>query len=375
MCKKTNMSKRLLLTIATVLAIAMQSSAQMVLKMPKWEKFVRINADGVNLRKAPGANSPKLYSRGFDWSLEFSWTPRSEFEPYHLEAGAILPVLKESAEWYCLYLTHAWYGNFYDAYEVYVMKRYCTEVTPASFGAQDVIKTEGEMVKGPTGYVVGVYCLGSPSRAPWCRIGHKAGKYIVMADYVGAMEFAQKFVRQGESVMDQEFQIGKVRESDINSFVRSQQAPTIFDVWVKFAEEDWPRMYVFDASKYKHPIAVYTVTPATTSAQNTENETVYDQADQMPSFPGGASGLNSWLSENIHYPAAAKANKVQGRVIVTFVVERDGSISNAKVARSVDPALDREAIRVVSAMPTWNPGRKNGEPVRVKYTVPITFRL
>ena len=70
-----------------------------------------------------------------------------------------------------------------------------------------------------------------------------------------------------------------------------------------------------------------------------------------------------------------QANKVQGRVIVTFVVERDGSISNAKVARSVDPALDREAVRGVSAMPNWNPGRKSGEPVRVKYTVPITFRL
>lgn len=374
MIKKTNLSKRILLTIVTVLA-TMQVSAQMVLKMPKWDKFVRINTEGVNLRKTPSSSSPKLYSKGDDWYLEYSWKPQSEFKPHRLKAGAILPVLKENAEWYCLYLDYASYGLLNDAYEVYIMKRFCTEVTPTNFDAQDVIKTEGEMVKGPTGYVVGVYYLGSPSRAPWCRIGHKVGKYIVMADYDGAMEFAQKFVTQGESVLDQEFHINKVMESDINSFVRSQHAPTIFDVWIKFAENEWPMKYVFDASQYKYPTEAYIVRTAKVSTQNTDDETVHDVVEQMPSFPGGMAALMSWLSGNIQYPQTALMNKISGRVVVSFVVNKDGSISDAKIVKSMDPALDKEAIRVVSSMPNWIPGRQKGKPVRVKYTLPITFRL
>ena len=102
---------------------------------------------------------------------------------------------------------------------------------------------------------------------------------------------------------------------------------------------------------------------------------VFDVVEEMPSFPGGQGALMQYLASNIKYPVVAQENGVQGRVIVSFVVERDGSISDVKVARSVDPSLDREAQRVVKSMPRWSPGKQNGSTVRVKYTVPVVFRL
>ena len=104
-------------------------------------------------------------------------------------------------------------------------------------------------------------------------------------------------------------------------------------------------------------------------------ERTFDIVEQMPSFPGGTNKLMDYLNKNIRYPEALAESCVQGRVICTFVVEKDGSISDVKVAKSVDPLLDEEAVRLVSSMPKWNPGRQNGVTVRVKYTVPVTFRL
>jgi protein TonB len=107
-----------------------------------------------------------------------------------------------------------------------------------------------------------------------------------------------------------------------------------------------------------------------------EEETkVFEVVEQMPEFPGGAAALMKWLSDNIKYPSIAEENGIQGRVICTFVVERDGSVSDVQVARSIDPSLDKEAMRVLKKMPKWIPGRQNGAAVRVKYTVPVTFKL
>ena len=107
-----------------------------------------------------------------------------------------------------------------------------------------------------------------------------------------------------------------------------------------------------------------------------EEETkVFDVVEQMPSFPGGPSALMQYLNSNIKYPVVAEENGVQGRVVCTFVVEKDGSITDVRVVKSVDPSLDKEAMRVVKSMPKWIPGKQNGSAVRVKYTVPVTFRL
>lgn len=109
--------------------------------------------------------------------------------------------------------------------------------------------------------------------------------------------------------------------------------------------------------------------------QKVEDNKVYDVVEQQPSFPGGQGAMLSWLSQNIRYPVAAQRNGVHGRVLVSFVVEKNGSVSDVRVLRSADPSLDNEAVRVVRAMPRWSPGKQNGQPVRVKYTLPVTFKL
>ena len=106
-----------------------------------------------------------------------------------------------------------------------------------------------------------------------------------------------------------------------------------------------------------------------------EENKVFDVVEQMPSFPGGMAALMAYLQKSIKYPPVAEENGIQGRVVCTFVVERDGSVTDVRVAKSVDPSLDKEAVRVVSAMPRWIPGKQNGQSVRVKYTLPVTFRL
>ena len=117
----------------------------------------------------------------------------------------------------------------------------------------------------------------------------------------------------------------------------------------------------------------------TVSAQKTvvaeKNQQVFDVVEQMPEYPGGMSAFLDYLMQSVKYPEDAEKQKIEGRVIATFVVETDGSISNVEVARPVFPSLDAEAVRVLSAMPNWTPGKQSGKLVRVKYTVPINFNL
>jgi len=95
----------------------------------------------------------------------------------------------------------------------------------------------------------------------------------------------------------------------------------------------------------------------------------------MPEFPGGETALQKYLRSSVKYPTIAMENGIQGKVYVGFVVERNGTISNVRIARGVDVSLDREAMRVVRLMPKWIPGKQNGEPVRVSFTAPINFVL
>ena len=111
------------------------------------------------------------------------------------------------------------------------------------------------------------------------------------------------------------------------------------------------------------------------SAQESPADDAFDVVEQMPMYPGGPKALIEFLNNNVHYPAEAEKAGIQGRVIATFVVEKDGSISQPTVVKSVNPLLDAEAIRVISAMPNWIPGKQNGKVVRVKYTVPLSFNL
>ena len=105
------------------------------------------------------------------------------------------------------------------------------------------------------------------------------------------------------------------------------------------------------------------------------NQKVYESVDQMPEYPGGMQAMVEFLQTNMNYPEDAAKQKVEGRVMVQFVVETDGSISDVHVARQLFPSLDAEAVRVVNAMPKWTPGKEKGRVVRVKYNLPIVFRM
>ena len=106
-----------------------------------------------------------------------------------------------------------------------------------------------------------------------------------------------------------------------------------------------------------------------------EEEKTFTTVEQMPTFPGGDGALMSYLARNIRYPSVAEENGIQGRVVIQFVVGKDGSISGASVIKGIDPSLDKEALRVINSMPKWIPGRQNGSNVKVRFTLPVTFRL
>lgn len=116
-------------------------------------------------------------------------------------------------------------------------------------------------------------------------------------------------------------------------------------------------------------------TPVEVEEEEVDEQQIFTVVEEMPSFPGGMGECMKFLSKNINYPSISQENGVQGRVIVQFVVNTDGSIVEPVVMRGVDPYLDKEALRVIKMMPKWSPGKQRGKPVRVKYTVPVMFRL
>ena len=123
------------------------------------------------------------------------------------------------------------------------------------------------------------------------------------------------------------------------------------------------------------PVTVKKEEPQVEVEEAEDEQTIFQVVENQPEFPGGQSALMQYLSKNIKYPTISQENGVQGRVVVQFVVNKDGSIVDPVVARSVDPYLDKEAIRVVSTIPKWKPGMQRGKPVRVRYTLPVAFKL
>lgn len=113
----------------------------------------------------------------------------------------------------------------------------------------------------------------------------------------------------------------------------------------------------------------------TSTAQTKKNDMVFDVVEVMPQFPGGQIAMLQYIMKNIKYPEQAMKEGIQGRVAVSFIVEKDGSISNVRPIHSVHPLLNKEAVRVVKSMPKWSPGKQNGKPVRVRFNVPVMFKL
>lgn len=124
----------------------------------------------------------------------------------------------------------------------------------------------------------------------------------------------------------------------------------------------------------KRQEVAYTPPPPPKKVEEATEE-IFVVVEKQPEFPGGLTAMMKFLNDNIRYPVIAQENGIQGRVTCNFVVERDGSITDVQISRGVDPSLDKEAIRVIQSMPKWKPGEQRGKPVRVRFTLPVVFRL
>ena len=152
--------------------------------------------------------------------------------------------------------------------------------------------------------------------------------------------------------------------------------PAVQEVEVLNVVEDNVETESIEVTSEETEQEVVIAAPVEAPEEEEEEEVVFVVVEKMPEFPGGQQALFKYLSENVKYPVIAQENGIQGRVICQFVVNRDGSIVDVEVVRSGgDPSLDKEAIRVIKSMPKWKPGQQRGKPVRVKYTVPVNFKL
>jgi len=162
----------------------------------------------------------------------------------------------------------------------------------------------------------------------------------------------------------------------------------IKDIKDKFEEPEQVKNGVISDDSLAHASETEKTTPAVKSTSKAGEITaersapkkvfkgkVYDLVDEMPSFPGGLEELYKWIDNNVQYPAVARENGIEGRVILKFIVEKDRSLSDSTVIHSVHPMVDREALRLVGQMPKWNPGKRAGIPVRVRCCLPIKFKL
>ena len=200
--------------------------------------------------------------------------------------------------------------------------------------------------------------------------------FVLSLVYV-ALEWTEREVTKYE-VTDTEF----LFEEEVEIQQTSQETPppppppAVQEVEVLNVVEDNVETESIEVNTEETEQEVVIAAPSEVVEEPEEDEVVFVVVESMPEFPGGQQALFKYLSENVKYPVIAQENGIQGRVICQFVVNKDGSIVDVEVVRSGgDPSLDKEAIRVIKSMPKWKPGKQRGKAVRVKYTVPVNFKL
>ena len=200
--------------------------------------------------------------------------------------------------------------------------------------------------------------------------------FVLSLVYV-ALEWTEREVTKYE-VTDTEF----LFEEEVEIQQTSQETPppppppAVQEVEVLNVVEDNVETESIEVNTEETEQEVVIAAPVEAPVEEEEEEVVFVVVEKMPEFPGGQQALFKYLSENVKYPVIAQENGIQGRVICQFVVNRDGSIVDVEVVRSGgDPSLDKEAVRVIKSMPKWKPGKQRGKAVRVKYTVPVNFKL
>ena len=200
--------------------------------------------------------------------------------------------------------------------------------------------------------------------------------FVLSLVYV-ALEWTEREVTKYE-VTDTEF----LFEEEVEIQQTSQETPppppppAVQEVEVLNVVEDNVETESIEVTSEETEQEVVIAAPVEAPVEEEEEEVVFVVVESMPEFPGGQQALFKYLSENVKYPVIAQENGIQGRVICQFVVNKYGSIVDVEVVRSGgDPSLDKEAIRVIKSMPKWKPGKQRGKAVRVKYTVPVNFKL
>lgn len=212
-------------------------------------------------------------------------------------------------------------------------------------------------------------------RGTWLLIGY----VIVLALMFVAFEWTQRDVKvatdMGVADLVFEEEIIPITQQEEIKAPPPPEAPSVAEV-LNIVEDDAKVQETAVASTEETGKAVEVkYVPVEVKEEEPEEQTIFQVVEVMPEFPGGMAECLKFLGKNIKYPTIAQENGVQGRVIVQFVVNRDGTIVDPVVVRSVDPYLDKEALRVIKTMPKWKPGMQRGKAVRVKYTVPVTFKL
>ena len=215
-------------------------------------------------------------------------------------------------------------------------------------------------------------------KSTWLLVGY----VIVLAFMFIAFEWTERDVKIDTSqavtdlVFEEEIEI-PITEQPEQLPPPPQEAPSIAET-LTIVDDDTEveETEIASTEETGEAMEIKYVAPTVEEEEDPEEQTIFEVVEQMPEYPnGGMAGLMQFLSKNIKYPTIAQENGTQGRVTVQFVVNKDGSIVDAKVLRGVDPYLDKEALRVINSMPKWKPGMQRGKAVRVKYTVPVMFRL
>ena len=215
-------------------------------------------------------------------------------------------------------------------------------------------------------------------KSTWLLVGY----VIVLAFMFIAFEWTERDVKIDTSqavtdlVFEEEIEI-PITEQPEQLPPPPQEAPSIAET-LTIVDDDTEveETEIASTEETGEAMEIKYVAPTIEEEEDPEEQTIFEVVEQMPEYPnGGMAGLMQFLSKNIKYPTIAQENGTQGRVTVQIVENKDGSIVDAKVLRGVDPYLDKEALRVINSMPKWKPGMQRGKPVRVKYTVPVMFRL
>lgn len=206
------------------------------------------------------------------------------------------------------------------------------------------------------------------------------GLVLILAAMFVAFEWTKRdvVITAGSGIVDVPFEEEMVpitQQEEPKQAPPPPEAPKVEEV-LRIADNDANvQESTIQSNEDKGQAVEFKYVPEVVEEEEVEEQQIFQVVEEMPEFPGGMAECLKFLAKNIKYPTIAQENGVQGRVIVQFVVNQDGSIVDPLVVRSVDPYLDKEALRVIKMMPKWKPGKQRGKAVRVKYTVPVTFKL